>query len=98
MQVKYEPWSIQKDGREAWGVKILDGTFNELTIAINDVKLESDDNVSVDYDIIYSLIPPNEINEDEFNRVLSFIIQDILIKAMNAHEDRMRNSPEFNQQ
>ena len=57
MQVKYEPWSIQKEGKEAWGVKILEGTFNELTIAINDVKLEGDDNVSIDYDIIYSLIP-----------------------------------------
>jgi|688.fasta_scaffold1173225_2 hypothetical protein len=98
MQVRYEPWTIQKDGKEAWGVKILEGTFNELTLAINDVKLEGDDNVSVDYDIIYSLVPPSEINEDEFNQVLSFIIQDILVKAMNAHEDRMRNSAEFTQQ
>lgn len=98
MQVKYEPWSIQKEGKEAWGVRILEGTFNELTIAINDVKLEEDNNVSIDYDIVYSLLPPGEINEDEFNQVLSFIIQDILVKAMNAHEDRIRNSSESNQQ
>ncbi len=97
MQVKYEPWSIQKDGKEAWGVRILEGTFNELTLAINDVKMEDDNNVSVDYDIVYSLVPPTEINEDEFNQVLSFIIQDILIKAVNAHEDRNRNSAESNQ-
>ena len=70
MQVKYEPWSIQKDGKDAWGVKILEGTFNELTIAINDVKLEEDDNVAVDYDIIYSLAPTSEIDENEFNEVL----------------------------
>jgi len=95
MQVKYEPWSVQKDGKDAWGVKILEGTFSDLTIAINDVKLEEDDNVAVDYDIVYSLTPPAEIDENEFNEVLSFIIQDILIKAMNAHEDRMRNPPEF---
>jgi len=97
MQVKYEPWSIQKDGKEAWGVRILEGTFNELTLAINDVKMEDDNNVSVDYDIVYSLAPPAEINEDEFNQVLSFIIQDILIKAVNVHEDRNRNSTESNQ-
>lgn len=97
MQVKYEPWSIQNEGKEAWGVRILEGTFNELTIAINDVKLEEDNNVSIDYDIVYSLIPPAEINEEEFNQVLSFIIQDILVKAMNAHEDRIRNSAESNQ-
>ena len=97
MQVKYEPWSIQKEGKEAWGVRILEGTFNELTIAINDVKLEEDNNVSIDYDVVYSLIPPDEINEDEFNQVLSFIVQDILVKAMNAHEDRIRNSAESNQ-
>ena len=98
MQVKYEPWGIQKEGKEAWGVRILEGTFNELTIAINDVKLEEDNNVSVDYDIIYSLVPPEEINEEEFNQVLSYIVQDILVKAMNAHEDRIRNSAEFSQQ
>lgn len=95
MQVKYEPWSIQKEGKDAWGVKIVEGTFKELTIAINDVKLEADDNVSVDYDIVYSLVPPAEIDENEFNEVLSFIIQDILVKAMNAHENRMRNPSEL---
>lgn len=97
MQVKYEPWSIQKEGKEAWGVRITEGTFNELTIAINDVKLEEDNEVSVDYDIIYSLVPPEEINEGEFNEVLSHIVQDILVRAMNAHEDRIRNSAEFTQ-
>jgi hypothetical protein len=33
-------------------------------------------------------------DSDEFNQVLSYIIQDILIKAMNAHEDRNRNTSE----
>jgi len=97
MQVKYEPWGIKKEEKEVWGFRILEGKFNELTVAINDVKMEEDNNVSVDYDIVYSLIPPTDINEDEFNQVLSYIIQDILIKAVNAHEDRNRNSAESNQ-
>lgn len=97
MQVKYEPWVIRKeDGTEAWGVKILEGRFNELTIAINDVKLadESDGTVTLDYDIIYSLIPTEEIKGDEFDRTMSYIIQDILVKAMNEYENRNRNSAE----
>lgn len=95
MQVKYEPWRIVKDDKDVWGIRILEGTFNELTLAINDVKMEEDSTVSVDYDIVYSLIPTEEVSDsDEFNQVLSYIIQDILIKAMNAHEDRNRNSSE----
>lgn len=95
MQVKYEPWRIVKDDKDVWGVRITEGTFNELTLAINDVKMEEDSTVSVDYDIVYSLIPTEEVSDsDEFNQVLSYIIQDILIKAMNAHEDRNRNSSE----
>lgn len=95
MQVKYEPWRIVKDDKDVWGIRITEGKFNELTLAINDVKMEEDSTVSVDYDIVYSLIPTEEVSDsDEFNQVLSYIIQDILIKAMNAHEDRNRNSSE----
>ena len=77
--------------------KTIEVTVVANRTVINDVKLEEDNNVSIDYDIVYSLIPPAEINEEEFNQVLSFIIQDILVKAMNAHEDRIRNSAESNQ-
>ena len=96
MQVKYEPWVINKDGKEAWGVKILEGKFNELTIAINDVKMsdESDGTVSLDYDVIYSLLPIEEVKGDEFDQTMSYIIQDILVKAMNEYENRNRNSAE----
>ncbi len=97
MQVKYEPWVIRKDnGNEAWGVKILEGKFNELTIAINDVKMsdESDGTVSLDYDVVYSLIPTEELKGEEFDQTISFIIQDILVKAMNEYENRNRNTAE----
>ena len=57
--------------------------------------MEEDSTVSVDYDIVYSLLPVDQVSDsDEFNQVLSYIIQDILVKAMNAHEDRNRNTSE----
>ncbi len=97
MQVKYEPWVLRKeDGAEVWGVKILEGKFNELTITINDVKMtdESDGTVSLDYDVVYSLLPIEELKGDEFDQTISFIIQDILVKAMNEYENRNRNTAE----
>lgn len=93
MQVNYEPWKLQKEGKEYWGVRILDGKFKELTIAINDVKMDEDDSVSVDYDVVYSAVPTKEVTEStEWNEVLSYVIQDILVKAMNEYENRERNS------
>jgi len=95
MQVKYEPWRVEKEDREYWGVRILEGKFDQLALTINDVKMEEDSTVSVDYDIIYSLLPTEEVTEsDEFNQVLSYVIQDILVKAMNEYENRNRNSTE----
>jgi hypothetical protein len=97
MQVKYEPWQLVKEDKEYWGVRILEGKFNELALAINDVKMTEDDSVSVDYDIIYSLLPIEEVTESqEFNDTLSFIIQDILVKAMNEHENRNSNTAKLN--
>jgi len=97
MQVKYEPWQVVKDDKEHWGVRILEGKFNELALAINDVKMEDNDEVSVDYDIIYSVLPIEEVTESqEFNDTLSYIIQDILVKAMNEHENRNSNSTKSN--
>ena len=68
-----------------------------MALAINDVKMADDDGVSVDYDIIYSLLPIEEVTESqEFNDTLSFIIQDILVKAMNEHENRNSNTAKLN--
>lgn len=97
MQVKYEPWQVVKDDKEHWGVRILEGKFNELALTINDVKMADNDEVSVDYDIIYSVLPIEEVTESqEFNDTLSYIIQDILVKAMNEHENRNSNSTKSN--
>ena len=96
MQVKYEPWRIEREDKEHWGVRVLEeGKFENLTLAINDITVsETEDNlISLDYDIIYSLVPPEELEKDEdFKNAVSFIIQDILVKAMNEYENRERNS------
>lgn len=99
MQVKYEPWAIKKEDKEYWGVRILEGKFAEMTIAFNDISMsgEAEDSVTLDYDVIYSVIPTDQIEGPEFNETMSFIIQDILVKAMNEFENRKSNSAESNQ-
>jgi len=95
MQVNYEPWKIVREEKEHWGIRVLDqGKFENLTLAINDVAMSDDDGVvTLDYDIVYSLTPPEELEKDaEFKDLVSFVIQDILVKAMNEHENRKRNS------
>lgn len=94
MQVKYEPWSIKKDDKDVWGIRILEGKFTELTISINDIVVteDQDNSVSLDYDVIYSLIPANELeNDPEFTETMSFVMQDVLVKAMNEYENRNNN-------
>ena len=97
MQVKYEPWSIKKEDKDVWGIRILEGKFSELTIAINDINVNKDENnsVALDYDVVYSLIPANELeNDPEFSETMSFVIQDVLVKAMNEYENRNNNPAE----
>ena len=88
MQVNYEPWKIVREDKEH------QGKFENLTLAINDVAMSDEDGVvTLDYDIVYSLIPPEELEKDEeFKELVSYVIQDILVKAMNEHENRNRNS------
>lgn len=93
MQANYEPWRTVKDGKDYWGFRVLDGKFTDLIMSINDVRMATDDTVTLDYDVVYSLVPQEELEKDpDFNEVVSFIIQDILIKAMNEYENRERNS------
>ena len=97
MQVKYEPWVIRADGKEVWGVKILDGKFENTTFSINELD-DNDTNQSLELDYTVLSAPEGMVVEDvageEFNDVISFIIKDILKKALDEYENRKSNSPE----
>lgn len=100
MQVKYEPWGIKKDDTEFWGVQILEGKYAGTVISFNDVELENNsDGVKLDYSI-YKLaegIKENTVSTDpEFNSVMSYVIEDILQKAIDEYENRKNNSSEPN--
>ena len=97
MQVKYEPWIVRSEDKEVWGVKILDGKFENTTFSINE--LDQDDanqNLELDYTVLSA--PEGMVIEDvagdEFHEVLSFVIKDILQKALDEHKNREGNSSE----
>jgi len=97
MQVKYEPWVLKTEDNEVWGVKILDGEFAGCAFAINELD-EKDDTkeLMLDYNVVQP--PENKSVEDaggpNFDAVLNFIIQDILQKAIDEHENRKGNPTE----
>ena len=90
MQVKYEPWVIRADGKEVWGVKILDGKFENTTFSINELD-DNDTNQSLELDYTVLSAPEGMVVEDVAG---SFIIKDILKKALDEYENRKSNSPE----
>jgi len=97
MQVKYEPWVLKTEDNEVWGVKILDGEFAGCAFAINELDEQDDTKeLMLDYNVVQ---PPENKSVEEasgpnFNAVLNFIIQDILQKAINEHENRKGNPAE----
>jgi len=97
MQVKYEPWVIRTDDKEIWGVKILDGKFENTTFSINELD-QNDGNQSLELDYTVLSAPDGMVVEDvagsEFDEVINFIIRDILQKALDEYENRKSNSPE----
>ena len=97
MLVKYEPWKMVKEDIEIWGVKILDGEYEGTALSINELETgENDDGLVLDYTVV-KYPEGKEKDKDfgpEFDKVLNFIIEDILKKAMDEYENRNRNSAE----
>ena len=97
MQVKYDPWVIRSEGKEVWGVKILDGKFEKTSFSINELD-QNDEKESLELD--YTVISPpdgmavEDVKGEEFDATLNFIIRDILQKALDEYENRKGNSPE----
>lgn len=92
MQVSYDPWSIKKEGVDVWGIKINDGRYKDTVISINDINLDQGTNGEVKLDYEYLIRPKHltddDFNTEEFDKTMSFILEDILRKAM----DESRNS------
>lgn len=101
MQVKYRPWSIQENGIDAWGFVIDEGRYADTVISINEVKLLDDaDGVNLDYNVYKkpdSLESVNISEEKDFTDILQYILQDIIKKAIDEHENREDSTSESNQ-
>ncbi|NBP02341.1 MAG: hypothetical protein EBU90_19935 [Proteobacteria bacterium] len=102
MQVKYEPWGFKKEGIDVWGIQIVEGKFKDTTISINDLEIMDDGSGEVKLDYEYVLKPKHLTDEDytsdEFNRVISFVLEDLLKKAItNDVENRDSNTTKSDQ-
>ena len=96
MQVKYEPWKVNEQ-TNIWGIRVLDSEYAGTMIAFNEFDSEDDSNeFKLDYTIIQA--PEGKLVEDlrgpEFDSMLNFIVNDILLKAINDYENRNGNSTE----
>jgi hypothetical protein len=97
MQVKYEPWIVKTNEQEVWGIKITDGKYNGTSFSINELDQdEGSKDLQLDYTVIASPegMTVEEVNGPEFEKILSEIMTDIIIKAADEYENRKSNSPE----
>jgi len=86
----FKPWAVGDD----WGVEIIKGFYEGVTIQITDLKMsEEDGGIVLDF---HTINKPDHINEDfsndtQFEVVMSDIINDILKSAIdNMSEDESR--------
>ena len=97
MQVKYEPWIIRSEEKEVWGVKILDGKFENTSFSINELdQNDAKQSLELDYTVLSAPdgMTVESVNGEDFDEAINFIIRDILQKALDEYENRKSNSPE----
>jgi len=100
MPIAYEPWAIDNDKGELWGVKIKDGKFNGTIVSINEFKLSDDvtGEASLDFNFIQKPegVSDEVLSSQEFTDTMSEIINDILNRAIENYENERgsNNSPE----
>jgi len=86
MLAKYSPWHLSD---KAWGFKIEDGEYAGTTISINDLSLPNDGSEMV-LDFNYVTFPKGkkekDMNNESFNLVINYIMNDILTKAIKEFE------------
>jgi hypothetical protein len=97
MQVKYEPWGFEKEEQTVWGVRILEGKFANTVISFNDINLkeEDDSNLQLDYTVVHhpeNMMEKYMSEDPDFQKDMGWILEDILRKAINEHENRESNS------
>jgi len=93
MQVKYEPWAVQNEKMDAWGFRITEGMYENTVVAIKSVELEND-NLALDFNFVATPADKTEddLNTEEFNSIIEYIVNDILKKALDEFEDRNSNT------
>jgi hypothetical protein len=98
MQVNYEPWSMKNEDLEVWGIRILDGEFAGTAISINELDVAEDElgGLNLDYTIVKW--PEGREGEKElgplFEQALTYVMTDVLQKAVNEYENRNGDSTE----
>jgi hypothetical protein len=100
MQVMYEPWTMKNEDLEVWGIKILEGEFDGTAITINDLEMAEDEKGGLNLDYTVVKWPDGREGEKDlgpaFEEVLTYVMTDILQKAVNEYENRNGDSTESN--
>lgn len=99
MPVKYEPWGFEREEQSHWGVRILEGKFANTVISFNDISLqeEGDSNLQLDYTVVHhpeNMMEKYMSEDPDFQKDMGWILEDILRKAINEHENRESNPTE----
>ena len=90
----FRPW-FEDDN---WGVEIIDGFYKDIVVQFKGIEFieNGDNNVSLDYHVIYkpSVVTEDDVKSDEFNSILTLIIEDIIKEAMESNEIRNNDTQE----
>ena len=101
MLVKYEPWTLNNEFIDAWGLQILEGKWAGVSLSINGIQDggsgEGNSNqLELDYTVLKT--PPgmttSDVSGEDFDSTLNLIFTDFLGKALNEFENRKSNSTE----
>jgi hypothetical protein len=93
MPIAYEPWAIDNDKVNLWGVKIKEGKFDGAIVSINEFKLADDESGEATLDFNFIQKPENltteELDSQDFTNVMSEIINDVIRKAILDYENEL---------
>lgn len=89
----FRPWSVPE--KDTWGIEITQGVFEGTVIQITEVRLidNSSGNVEMDYHRIHTPahLSETDFQGDNFSNVMSDIINQILLEAVQEYEQNRNN-------
>lgn len=102
MPVKYELYPLKED--DWWGVKLLEGTFENVIFKFYDIKFVGEDEegngiLKFDYDILESAgLMKEELTSKDFETTIGDILLKLITDSIEYAANRDKDSRESNQE